>query len=126
MSTYPKWWTDTVTIYHRTMDSGRVVWTRSTATGAYVTGKRGGVTNLTDMHRKGDRMICRLRYPAPYIGVGDIVVRGLITDTIDEYTAGARSTDLMRNYAGMCGQVTEYHDNTHDGVGLKHVYVGAD
>lgn len=53
---------------------------------------------------------------------GDIIVLGEVTDTIDEYVAGQRSTDLLTKYKKYdeCLEVDTYVNNVQSGIGLEH------
>ncbi len=59
------------------------------------------------------------------IGPTDILVKGSVEDSVDEYTAGHRSSDLLAKYKGLqgCLQVERYGDNTGPGRGLPHYHV---
>jgi hypothetical protein len=53
---------------------------------------------------------------------GDIIVLGEVTDVIDEYTDGQRSTDLLAKYKEFdeCLEIDAYVNNTGEGLGVEH------
>lgn len=53
---------------------------------------------------------------------GDIIILGDVADTIDEYTTGKRSTDLLTKYKAYdeCIEIESYVNNVQSGVGLEH------
>lgn len=59
------------------------------------------------------------------LGNGDIIVLGEVDDEIDEYTAGKRSTDLLKKYKEFdeCLEIDTYVINTGTGLGLEHYRV---
>lgn len=119
---YPKWWNQTVTVYHRTVEAGhRVTWSSSQVGGCFVK-----ITTLSrhdnNARRDGSGTICRMPPPCPVLAPGDIIVMGVCADDIDEYTPGKRSTDLLAAHPGAAFVVTEIHDNTRAGLPLPHMY----
>lgn len=121
---YPKWWEQTITLYHRTVGAEqRVIWTRSTLKGCFAQVRKS--TNYdNDSRRSGGKLMCRIPAPMPTAELGDIVVIGKLTADIDEYTAGQRSSDLLAAHSDAAFTVTELHDNTQDALAMPHLYVG--
>lgn len=122
---FPRWWTDSVTIYHRTESNSRVAWVRHTAAGCYFR-IRGGVSYGQEYGRGGWPCICRLPPPDFAVSPGDIIVLGNVRDDIDEYQAGKRSADILAAHAGQCFTVRETRDNTHAGTSFPHLYAGGE
>ena len=56
---------------------------------------------------------------------GDIIVKGIITDNIDEYTKGQRSSDLINKYKDLrgCIQIEDVALNVGVGRNNEHYYV---
>ena len=57
------------------------------------------------------------------LAVGDIVVLGNIKDTIDEYTEGQRSSDLLNKYKRMGECFVIERCTINNTAGLQHYYV---
>lgn len=116
-------WHHVVTIYHRSMAAdGTVTWTRTTRSGCFwqygasqivSQGAATGTANYT----------VRIPAPMPVIAVGDIVVRGTVTDTIDEYTPGSTSLDLLRRYTGRVLTVGSINDDNDGTRAMPHTKV---
>jgi hypothetical protein len=137
---YPDWWCDTVTLYNRYEDNvGEITWYRTVLTGCfwkYITdyNRVGDVTDITKV------LLCRVRKSNKYLDCykwqalsdksgkftfneGDILIKGKIEDTVDEYTDGIRSSDLLLKYKDRCAQITESRDNTGTGKVDEHYLV---
>ena len=58
------------------------------------------------------------------LGTGDIIVRDEVDDEIDEYTAGTRSTDLLKKYKSLqgCMEIRVWTNNTGGGRGNEHYF----
>ena len=48
------------------------------------------------------------------LGEGDIIVKGEVTDDINEYQTGHRSSDLLKKYKGLqgCMEIQQWSNNT--------------
>jgi len=137
---YPEWWNTTVTIYNKFENSaGEVTWYRTVREGCFW-------KYVTDYQRSGDAtqmtkvLLCRVRKSEDFaenfvwreladktkkftFNDGDILVKGEVSDTIDEYTAGQRSTDLLKKYKDRCAQITECAINVGAGRVCEHYLV---
>lgn len=142
---YPVWWNQTITVYNRYEDpiTNRVSWYRTVLTNCYwkysderlVAGRVRMDTNQS---------LCRVPVNPNYrdryeweqltasgntnyftFGEDDIIIKGEVEDTIDEYTSGQRSTDLIRKYKRLqgCMIVDFCLNNTGPGLGLEHYRV---
>lgn len=142
---YPSWWNTTVTIYNRYEDTqtNLVTWFRHVVDGAFW--KYSGnkvVIDKTVLETKD--IICRLRKDDAFrerqdwinvpndqmqnyftLSQGDIIVRGEVEDTINEYVSGKRSSDLKKKYKSLqgCLEIQEWANNTGGGRGNEHYYV---
>ena len=143
------WWDKTITIYNKLVDTTtqRVSWYKNTCENCfwkavnqtYTLGGTGKSTAGVILETK--HIICRIPETESYVdkrvwktleeneradyftlGKGDIIVLGEVEDTIDEYTAGQRSTDLITKYKEYdeCLEIDEYTINVYTGVALKH------
>lgn len=151
MNNFPfPWWDKTITIYNKFVDpdTQRVTWYRSVVTNCFWK----SINELYNMGRYGmsavgiqfevKNIICRIPEDSRYVnkrawleltnredyftlGNNDIIVLGEVEDTIDEYTEGSRSNDLLTKYKAFdeCFQIEQYVDNIRTGVNLPHYRV---
>lgn len=145
MNNYPSWWNTTVTIYNRYEDAqtNLVSWFRTKVDGTFwkYTGNKVVVGN-TVLETKD--IICRLRKDKRFLekqdwitvpndlmpqyftlAQGDIIVKGDVSDEINEYVSGMRSSDLKKKYKSLqgCIEIQEWANNTGGGRGNEHYYV---
>ena len=151
MSNFPfAWWDKTITIYNKLIDptTQKVSWYRATVSNCfwkavnntYTIGGTGSTSAGVTLETKS--IICRIPKSDTYVdkrtwkdlldksdtftlGNGDIIVLGEVDDVIDEYTAGKRSTDLLKKYKEFdeCLEIDTYVINVQTGVGLEHYRV---
>ena len=142
---YPVWWDTDLTIYNKYEDpQTRVVtWYRTVVKGAFwkYTGDKVTVNKVT---LETNNTICRIRKSPKFLekhewiakpndkmpkfftlGLGDIIVKGEVKDTIDEYTAGKRSNGLEKKYKNLqgCIRIEEVAINVGQGRCDEHYYV---
>ena len=145
MSEYPVWWNTTVTLYNKYEDktTHAVTWFRTVLHNCFwkFTGNKVTVGNVTI---DTDSSVCRVPQNSKFkerfeweqlsaqeksqyftFGMGDIIVRGVVDDDIDEYSKGKRSTDLLNRYNQLqgCIIVHKMSDNTGIGRGIPHYSV---
>ena len=145
MNNYPSWWDTTVTVYNKYEDpqTQLVRWYRHKVDGAFwkYTGNKVVVGN-TVLETKD--IICRLRKDDNFrekhlwiaipndkmsnyytLAQGDIIVKGEVTDEINEYSAGHRSSDLKKKYKALqgCLEIQEFSINVGGGRGNEHYLV---
>ncbi len=135
MSNYPIWWDTTVTIYNQFIDTQTsvVTWRRHVFNQCFW--KQSGQTvKLGEVTIQTGGVTCRIpeqeNFLQPYdwttlpndkmdsyftLAPDDIVVRGEVDDTIDEYTKGHRASDFLTKYANQCFRIKTVAVNT--GVG---------
>lgn len=121
MSKYPVWWDTTITVYNKHTDATTNVttWYRTKLTGCfwkYVRNK----AKLGETTLETESTVCRIPQNVTFmekhlwealkdksgtftLGRGDIIVKGEVTDTINEYQSGSRSTDLIAKYKELQG-----------------------
>lgn len=145
MNSYPSWWNTTVTLFNKYEDptTQLVSWYKTKIDGCFW-------SNIHDRVKIGktvletDGVICRIRKDDRYLELEqwlslpidkksdyftlsyqDIVIKGEIEDTIDEYQVGSRSTDLLAKYKRLqrCIEIEQFMDNTGGGRGNEHYYV---
>ena len=151
MSNLPfPWWDKTITIYNKYVDpeTQRVTWYKTVVNNCFWK----SINELYNMGRYGmsavgiqfevKNIICRIPEDDRYINKrewntledkadyftlanNDIIVLGEVEDTIDEYTEGQRSNDLLTKYKAYdeCMQIEQYVDNVRTGVNLRHYRV---
>lgn len=143
MNNFPAWWDASVTVYNKYETSnGRVQWFRKQLSNVFwkLTGQKiiVGETVLDS-----DAVICRVPKNDAFrdkvtwdalsdlqkadtftFAPGDIVVYGSVSDTVDEYTNGQRSSDLMAKYkvSGVM-LVEKINVDVGAGRGQEHYYV---
>ena len=124
MNDYPSWWDTTVTLYNKYEDSkGEVTWYRTVLKGCFWK-YHTDYTRIDNATQMTKVLLCRVRASSSFIenyewyeesdkgsyftfNDGDILVKGEVEDTISEYTAGSRSSDLLKKYKGRCAEITE-------------------
>lgn len=142
---YPSWWDTTITIYNKFEDpqTQLVTWHKHEVTGCFwkYSGNKVVIdTTVLDTNI----IICRIRKDDSFLekhewsalpndemsnyftlGQGDIIVKGSVDDTINEYQSGKRSTDLLKKYKALqgCMEIEEFSNNTGGGRGNEHYYV---
>ncbi len=145
MNNYPVWWDTTLTIYNRYEDPQTQVihWHRTVVKNCfwkYV----GNKVTVGDTTLETNNTICRIpkdsRYKDKYewvslpndmmskyftLGQNDIIVKGEVTDEINEYQSGKRSTDLLSKYKSLqgCILIEQVGNNTGIGRCNEHYYV---
>ena len=124
---YPEWWDTTITVYNKFQDPQTqvVIWYRTVVTGAFWKDIGEKITVGRTVLETND-IICRVRKDSRFLekyqwlqkpndemsnyftlAKGDIIVKGEVTDGIDEYvTSGIRSTALISKYKQLQGCMT--------------------
>lgn len=123
MNDYPIWWDTTITIFNKFQDSQTqiVTWFSTTVKNCFwkAVGNKVVVNNVA---LETDNIICRIPKDTRFLekhewikvpndkmskfftlSQGDIIVKGQVSDTINEYVSGKRSSDLMKKYKGLQG-----------------------
>ena len=144
MSRYPIWWCDTITIFNKYENSqtNLVTWYKTTVSGVFWKASGSKVIVGTEV-LDSKSILCRIPKNPHFLervewenlpndqmseyftlGLGDIIVKGDVSDVIDEYTAGHRSTDLLERYkpSQRCFEVEEFANNTGIGRNNEHYY----
>lgn len=142
MNDYPVWWNKTITVYNKFTDPQTKVvkWYRTVINDAFWKDVHEKVQigqTVLDTHsivcriRKDDRFLEKyqwLQMPndemSKYFTLGkeDIIIRGEVTDEVNEYQSGKRSTDLIAKYKTLqgCMSIDECTNNTGEGLGMEH------
>ncbi len=123
MNDYPVWWEQTLTIYNKYEDATTqiITWYRHVVPNCFWKYHRE-VMRIDESVLETSNIICRIpkddlfkeRYEwvelpndtmGEYftLGVGDIIVRGEVSDEIDEYARNHRSSDLVAKYKELQG-----------------------
>ena len=145
MNNYPSWWNTTVTLFNKYEDptSQLITWYKTVIDGCFW-------SNIQDRVKIGktvletDSIICRIRKDERYKDIEewlvlpsdlkanyftlrnqDILIKGDVDETINEYQSGSRSTDVLAKYKRLqkCLEVAQFADNTGGGRGNEHYYV---
>ena len=144
MSSYPSWWNTTITIYNKYVDpQTQVVRWFGHVIGGCFWKSSGSKIKVNDVTISTDTFLCRIRESTLFkekqdwmilpaadklvnftVGLGDIIVRGAVSDSIDEYVAGKRSSDLLQKYKMRgCIEVQKVAINVGGGRNSPHYYV---
>ena len=145
MSNFPAWWSDTVTIYNRYEDplTNLITWNRTVLDGCFFKNTNNKVTVGQTVIETNDIIVripqkSNYREYATWINLGndrrvnywtlhqgDIIVKGNVSDTINEYNSALNSNQLLAKYKalGTCLVVNRFSDNSGIGRGLKHYRV---
>ena len=143
MSKYPEWWNTTITVFNKYEDPAtrRITWYRTVLHNCFwkYTGNKIVVGETT---LETNTILCRIPHSSAILekyqwndmvdkshyftlSAGDIIIKGNVTDALDEYVSGQRSSDLLTKYRKLqgCMTVERYADNTGEGRGSEHYYV---
>ena len=142
---YPIWWDTTLTIYNQYKDAQTrlVHWYRTVVHGCFWK-YTGNKITIAQVELATNSTICRIpkddRYMERYVwealpndqkgnyftlSPSDIIVKGEISEEIDETVSGQRSTDFIAKYKKLqgCIEIQSCADNTGIGRNDKHYYV---
>ena len=145
MSNYPVWWEETLTIYNRYDDplTHLVTWFKYVVHNCFWKDVGNKVT-VGDTVLETNDIICRIPQNAAFlpvyqwvnipndqksnyftIGPKDIIIKGAVTDVINEYSSGHRSSDVLAKYKALqgCMEVERIAINTGAGRCNPHYYV---
>ena len=140
---YPEWWCDKVTVFNKYEDpqTNIITWYRTVVDECFW--KNTGIkVRLGNVELDTDTVICRIPIKDNFleyfkwvatpndkmdnyftIKQGDILVKGIVTDTIDEYDFTKSSNELIKKYKGQgCIIIDRFGINTGQGRGLPHYY----
>lgn len=145
MSSFPVWWDTRITIYNKYEDKQTqlVKWYRTVLNNCFwkYTGDKISVGNTVI---ETNDIICRIPQNSKFLenfewlavpndlmsnyftlNSGDIIVKGDISDEIDEYKSGKRSSDLIAKYKELqgCMEIEQIAINIGAGRCNPHYYV---
>ena len=125
MSNYPQWWNTDITVYNKYVNpiTNVVSWYKTNLTDCFWSYSHDKlIVNNTVI--ESNSVICRIpqnenfreryiwvNYPNDTmgnyftLGIGDMIVKGNVSDVIDEYTTGMRSTDFLKKYKNLQGVI---------------------
>ena len=144
---YPIWWETTITIYNRydAPTTDLVTWYKTVLTDCFWKAS-GDKVSIGQVTLDSKSVLCRIPKNASYmdkfeweqldttdeaksdyftLGIGDIIVKGECSETIDEYTQGQRSSDLLEKYRPYqrCMEIEDLAINIGKGRNNEHYYV---
>lgn len=145
MNNYPVWWEQDLTVYNKYEDptTQLVTWYRHNLSDCFWKYKRDTL-KVDEITLETNKTICRIpksdTFKEKYewvqlsndnmtnywtLGVGDIIVKGNISDDINEYLSGHRSSDLIAKYKDLqgCMQIEVVAINVGAGRCNEHYYV---
>lgn len=143
VSKYPEWWNTTITVYNKYEDPAtrKITWHKKVIHNCFwkYTGNKIIVGETTI---DTNTILCRVPKHKAFLekyewnalqdksehftfGPGDIIMKGEISDIIDEYASGQRSSDILSKYKKLqgCMVIEQYAINTGLGRGLEHYLV---
>ena len=145
MNHYGSWWNSTLTVYNKYTDpiTKIITWHRHVISDCFwkYVGEKVHINN-TIIETKD--IICRIpkrddfmekykwvelpndEMPKYFtLGENDVIINGEVTDEIDEYTAGHRSSDVVKKYKALqgCMTIERVAINVGGGRGNEHYYV---
>lgn len=141
---YPAWWDTQVTIYNKYEDPQTQIikWYKTVIDECFWKNNFQRL-KLGDIEVNTDGVICRIKENSKFLekqdwvklpndemsnyftlSQGDIIIRGNVSDNIDEYTSGIRSSDIIEKYKWQgCIVIDMVVINTGVGRGLPHYHV---
>ena len=145
MNNYPAWWETTITIYNRYVDplTQVVSWYKTTIDNCfwkYV----GDKVTIGETTLETNDIICRIpkndKFLEKYeweklpndqmseyftLGPGDVIIKGAVSDVVNEYVDGKRKNDLLVKYKALqgCMEVQETAINVGAGRCNEHYFV---
>lgn len=120
---YPAWWDATLTIYNKYENklTNQITWFRTVLTDCFWKAA-GNKVMMNNSELETDNIIARIpeneSFKEKYLwvdipndekpnyftlGEGDIVIYGEVTDEVNEYQTGQRSSDLLKKYKDLRG-----------------------
>lgn len=143
VSNYPEWWNTTITVYNKYENPANrlITWYKTVLHNCFwkntgnkiVVGETTLDTNST---------LCRIPVNTAYLEAyqwideqdksthftlapGDIIIKGEVTESIDEYSSGYRSSDILAKYKKLqgCMVIEQCAINAGLGRGLEHYFV---
>lgn len=146
MSNYPIWWDTHVTIYNKYEDAQTqiITWFRHTIEDGCFWKYVGDKVIINKTVLETNNIICRIPKNDSFLekhewitkpndemenyftlGVGDVIIKGEVEDTVDEYQKGHRISDIIAKYKKLqgCMQIEEVAINVGPGRNNEHYYV---
>lgn len=133
----PSWWDTSLTIYNKYEDPTTKIirWYRTNLSHCYWKYEKTKLS-VGNTVLEADSTICRIpeddRFKPKYewtkipndqmsnyftLGIGDIIIKGYVSDDIDEFKKGLRSTDLLEKYKDL-GKMQIESVSINTGTGL--------
>ena len=145
MNNYPEWWNQTITVFNKFEhpETRVITWYKTVVESCFwkhaenkLTVGETTIETAVTLCRvpKDDKFLEKYEWEklnAPErpnyftFGPGDIIVRGVAEDEVNEYQQGHRSSDLMKKYKNLqgCMLVQQCSINTGGGRGNEHYLV---
>lgn len=142
---FPSWWDTPITIYNKYTDAEThvVKWNRTVLENCFWK-ETGNKVTVGETILETNDISCRVPEQENFLesgqwyqipndqksgyftfNIGDIIVKGSVTDEIDEYKAGSRSTDLLNKYKKLqsCLTIKKVSIDTNTGILTPHYFV---
>lgn len=147
-SMYPIWWDTVITVFNKYEDpiTQYVTWYKTIIPNCFIQSAKSVISG-GQMSYNTDTNIVRIpqndnfKEYAEWIDIpkvdqgnyftlhqGDILIKGEISDIINEYKDGLRSTDLISKYKklGICLTIDTWQNNTGIGRGTPHYFISGE
>lgn len=144
MNEYPVWWDTTLSVFNKHEDSQTqiVTWYKTVVEKCFW--KNANIkVNINTVVIETDNLLCRIPKDDRFLEFdkwieqpndtkedyftlrpGDIIVKGEIDDTINEYRNGQRSSDLLKKYKALgCMTIEEVAINVGPGRCNEHYFI---
>lgn len=145
MNNYPEWWNSTITIFNKFTDKTTQIvrWFKTVLNGCFWQNK-SAYLKIDKTVVETNTTVCRIPENENFkekeawinipndnmnsfftLATGDFIVNGEASDVIDEYTAGHRSTDVIKKYKdlGRCIVIKNISINVGGGRNNPHYHV---
>lgn len=142
---YPIWWDTTLTLYNKYVDAQTqlIRWYRRVLENCFWKAS-GDRTAINDVVLDTSGIICRIPQSNFFLekfewvmlpndemddyftlAPEDIIIKGIVTDEIDEYQKGHRASDLLSKYRDLrgCMEIQEIAINTGRGRNNPHYWI---
>lgn len=132
---YPKWWTDSITIYNKWIDEDKIVhYKRTIIKNCFfklastikeeqgdISSKRGFIVRIPQSGDYIDSLEWNETLEKFTLDIDDIIIKGEIEEEIDENTKGSRMNDLLDKYKKNAFTIKKVQENTK--ISLPHYLV---
>lgn len=137
MNNYPVWWDQSITVFNKFEhpETHVITWYKTTLEKCFwkyaenrltvgetvletaVTLCRVPINPQFKERYEWEQLLATQRADYFTFGPGDIIIKGAVDDTVNEYTAGQRSSDLLTKYKKLQGCMVVHQCSINTGIG---------